>query len=172
MERDGSVPAGGPHHVHQAGAGPVGGGVEAGAGRLLAHLAVGGDRAVDEARVDREQALSVDLQTLAHRQGEVGDEDVGRAEQTVKHRQPRGVFQIDGEAPLVAGRQLPPVIRDLAGNRGRRPPRIAGARRLDLDHLGAEVREDGGRCRPGDPARAIDDTQTRKYSISHPAYPC
>ena len=82
-----------------------------------------------------------------------------------------GVLEIEGQALLVAGRQLPPVVRDLAGDRGRRPPRIAGLRRLDLDHLGAEVREDRCRRRTSDPARAIDDLQTCKYSISHPTLP-
>ena len=162
---------GGPHHVHQAGAGPVGGRVEACAGRLLAGLAIGRDRAVDEPRVDREQVSGGNLQALAHRQGEVGDEDVGRADQAVQNAKPLGVLEIDRQALLVAGRQLPPVVRDLAGDRRRRPPRITGLRRLDLDYPGAEVREDRCRRRTGDPARAIDDLQTRKYSISHPALP-
>src|SRR5256885_6643191 len=50
-----------PHHVHQAGARPVGGRVEAGAVGLLAGLAVGGDRAVDQPRIDRQQVGGGDL---------------------------------------------------------------------------------------------------------------
>ncbi len=115
MDRTGSVSGRDPHHVHQACARPVGRRVEARPGRLFAHLAIGGDRAVDEPRVDREQVAGGDLQTLAHRQGEVGDEDVGRAQQAIKHREALGNLEIDGQAPLVAGRQLPPVVHGLAG---------------------------------------------------------
>ena len=104
--------------VHdQARAGPVGSGVEAGSGGFLANLAIGRDRAVDQSRIDREKVSGGDLQALAHRQGKVGDEDVGRAHQAVEHRETLRHLEVDGEAPLVAGRQLPPVVHGLAGNR-------------------------------------------------------
>ena len=78
------------YRVHQARAGPVGGRVEARPRRLFTHLAIGRDRAIDEPRVDREQVGGGDLQALAHRQGEVGDENIGRGEQAIKHREALG----------------------------------------------------------------------------------
>jgi hypothetical protein len=177
IERDRLGLGRGAHHVHQAGARPVGGGVEAGARRLLAGLAVGGDRAVDQPRVDRQQVGGGDLQALAHRQREIGDEDVGRADQALQHAQALAMLEVDREAALVARRQLPPVVGDLARHRRRGPPRIAGARRLDLDHLGAEVREDGRRRGPAiqlaqsitfSPANIPSASDVKTSSAIHP----
>ncbi len=161
----------GPHHVHQPSARPVGGRIEAGAGRLRSRLAVGRDRAVDQPRIDRQQVGGGDLQALAHRRREVGDEDVGRADQPIEDGEALGVLEIDRQALLVAGCELPPVVGGLAGDRNRCAPRIAGARRLELDHLGAEIGEDRGRRGPRDPARAVDDFQAVKYSVRHRVLP-
>src|SRR5690242_14762965 len=81
-----------------------------------------------------------------------------------------GVLEIDRETLLVARSELPPVIGRLAGHRGRGAPRIAGPRRFDLDHLGAEVREDRRRRGSGDPARAVDDFQALE-NIGHRRLP-
>ena len=134
---------------------------------FLAQLAVGRERSVDQPRVERQQIGGGDFQALTHRQRKVGDEDIGRGEEPIQHGEAVGMLQVDGQAALVAGGQLPIVVGRLAGDRRGGPPGIAGARRLDLDDIGAEVGKDGRGGRPCDPARAIDDFQARKQALRH-----
>ncbi len=47
--------------------------------------------------------------------------------------------------------------------------RVAGAGRLDLDDLGAEIRHHRRRRRPGDKARAIDDLEPVENAFGHAA---
>ncbi len=81
------------------------------------------------------------------------------------------MLQVERQAAFVARRQLPVVVDLLARDRGRRAPRIAGARRLDLDHVGAEIRQHRRRRRAGDPACAVDDFQAGEQAFGHVCTP-
>src|SRR5262245_47904974 len=77
------------------------------------------------------------------------------------------MLEIEREAALVPGSQLPIVVRDLPRYWRQGTPGITHARGLDLDHVGAEVGQDRGGGRPGDPASAVDDVQASKEALSH-----
>src|SRR5437764_11141123 len=71
----------------------------------------------------------------------------------------QGILQVDGDAALVA-------VLGIELNRYIAAARIA-ARRLDLDHLGAEVGEDRGGERPGHEHREIHHPDARQGSPAH-----
>ena len=73
-----------------------------------------------------------------------------------KSAAPPLVLEVQRDAPLVARVVEPPVgVARLA--RGAEPPQIvAGARALDLDDVGAELRETGGGERGGDEGGGVE----------------
>src|SRR5262245_44687248 len=77
------------------------------------------------------------------------------------------MFQIEREATLVPGRQLPIVVSYLPRYWRQRPPRVTHTRGLNLDHVSAEVGQYRGSGRPGDPAGAVDDVQASKEALGH-----
>ena len=157
----------GAHRVHQPGAGPIGGGVEAGFGGFGAGFTVGGERGVDQPRIERQQVGWRQVQAVAHRQREVGDEDVGGRGEAVEYGAALVVLQVQCQAALVARGQLPVVVdfRVWVGAAG--APGVAGAGWLDLDHVGAEVGQDRGCGGAGDPACAVDDFQAGEQVVWH-----
>jgi hypothetical protein len=77
-------------------------------------------------------------------------------------------FEIEDQSALVAVVEVPRVV--VVGARLRRDlvphaPRVA-RRRLDFDHVRAEVAQDDRRARTGDEARQVDDLQSRKDVVS------
>ncbi len=151
-----------PHEVHHARARPPGIAVEAGLVRLLAVLAVAGEGCVDEPLVERREIPVGDAEAPAHGRRKIGDEDVGARHHPVEHRLPVRFAQIERQALLVAGFQHPgPIVLGFGISRQLRqlPERIS-RRRLDLDHLRAEIGQDGGRRGRGDEARAIEHRQS------------
>jgi hypothetical protein len=64
------------------------------------------------------------------------------------------MLEIDGHALLVARIELPGI-----GFTGQQSAIGIALERLDLDHLGTEVRQDSGCGGPGHEACAIDDLQ-------------
>ena len=167
IERDGTVSGVRPHHVHQAGARPIRGGIETGLGGFVAVLSIGGERCVDQPRIQRCQVGRCHAQPVAHRQRKVGDEHIGGGGQAMQHRLTLRKLQIERQTAFVARRQLPVVVDLLAGDRRRGPPWIAGAGGLDLDHVGAVVGHDRRRRRAGDPACAVDDFQAGEQAFGH-----
>jgi hypothetical protein len=160
-ERGGGA-SGDADQVHQPGARPQRGGVEAALGRLLAVLAVGRHRRVDEPPVERREVLPADAQALARVQRRVGHEHVGAGDEPAQHVAPGGLAQVEGEtalAPVVDDPAI--VVRALghAGPTGAMTVEVA-VRRLDLDDVGAQVREHGRGDRARDEARGVDDAQT------------
>ena len=162
----------GAHQVHQAGAGPIGVAVEAGLVGLLALFAVAGERGIDQALVERSQLSEGQCEALAHRRREIGDEDVGLGHQAMQHRLAFRPGEVERQALLVAGLQHPRVIV-LAGGVSRQvrqvPVGIAEARRLDLDHVGAEIRQHGGSRRRRDETRAVQNLEAVKNAFFHSA---
>ena len=149
----------GPDEVHQPAAGPVGGGVEAGLVGLRPGLAIGGQRGVDQPRVQRRQPLRRDAEPGPQARHGVGDEDIGGADQPVQHR--LRVAAASGPArgraccgcPAPRGSRCSPCGWPGAVRQG--AIGIA-ARRFQLDHAGAEIAEDRGRRWRRDIAGRVD----------------
>ena len=140
--------------VHQTRARPVSRAVETGLFSFRAGLAIGGERGIDQSLVDGRQRINIDLQTLACAEREIGDEDIGLAHQPVEYRQALGMLEIDRQTALVARIEIPGI-----GFAGQQSAIGIALKRLDLDDLGTEIRQDGGGGRTGHEACAIDDLQ-------------
>jgi hypothetical protein len=116
--------------------------------RLLRQRAArpeGGDRAVDEARIECLQRLVPEPVALHHARAEVLDQHVRPRDQPADERRARLLADVDGEPALVAVEALEVEPADLR----RQPPRavgvadaVAAPRLLDLDDVGAEVAEE------------------------------
>ena len=112
----------------------------------------------------------IKIEPPAHRRGIVGDEHVGVGDQPAQHGLSRWQAEIERQALLVA-----PVEHKARIARQPRPDGwgrastvgVAGPRRLDLDHLGAEIRHHRRCCRPGDKARAVDHLQPIEDALGH-----
>ena len=114
-------------------------------------LAVTGDHAVNDLRVDRLHALVVEPVFLHHARTEVVDQNVGGRDQTLQLLTVVGVFQLGLETLLVAvdrveNARLP--VEFPVGN-VQLPTDVAAAWALDLDHAGAQVGQPEARRRPG-----------------------
>ena len=116
-------------------------------------LAEAGDAAIDDARVDLAHALVVDAELVLHVGPEVLDHHVGLFREALKHLEALGVFQIERHRPLVAVQVL--EIRTMA-----RAARLLAAgvlhQGVDLDDIGAPVRELPHAGRPGADAGEIE----------------
>ncbi|MGY3220527.1 hypothetical protein ACVIM5_001134 [Bradyrhizobium sp. USDA 4512] len=138
-------PPGAPGHRHQA-AHALRDLIEARPLVIGAVLAEAGDAAIDDARVDRGEALIVDAELLLHVGAEILDHDVGLGGEALEHGEPALVFQVQRHGPLVAVQILkvgtpPGAARLLATG-------ILG-QRVDLDDIGAPIRELPHAGRPG-----------------------
>ncbi len=149
-------------HAHQSADG-LDGGVVAGAPRVRPVLAVTGDRAVHQCRVERAQAGVVQPVLRQPADLVVFHQYLAARGQRADQRLPLRLGEVDGDRTLAAvGAQ---VVRRLGGvvARGvpeeRRPPAtgvVAHARALDLDHVGAEIGQHLGGPRPGQDARQVE----------------
>ena len=111
-----------------------------------------------------------DAEPLAHLRRIVGDEDVGLRGQPMQHRLALGLGEIEREALLVAGFQHPREI--MLAMRVARQVRqvaigIAGDGRLDLDDVGAEIRQHRGGGRRGDKACAVQNLEAVENTLVH-----
>ena len=160
----------GAHQIHQARARPIGVAVEAGLVGFLALFAVAGEGGIDQPLVVRREVIIGDAEPRAHRRRKIGDEDVGLGGEAMQHRLSLGLGEVEREAPLVAGFQQPReiVLADGVARQVRQVAvGIAGSGRLDLDHVGAEIRQHGrgrGRC---DKARAIQNLEAFEDALFH-----
>src|SRR5256885_7287559 len=119
------------------------------------------DRAVDEARVDRRQRLVAESEPVHYARAVILDEDVRVGNETAQDVGTRLLLQVDDEALLVAvdAEEIVALARD----KGRKMPRlVAEPRRLDLQHLGAEIAETLRAKRPGQDAGQVDDPDPRQ----------
>ena len=120
-------------------------------------LAEAGDLAVDDAPVPFRDLLVADAEPLQGAGAEVRDDDVRALAQARRHRCVRRLLEVERDRALVAVRRV--VVGRPAGGVGGRLPaaRVVAARRLDLDHVRAEVAERHRDERPGEDARQVDD---------------
>lgn len=150
--------------VHQAAARPVRRHVEVGQMRVRTFLAEAGDIGVDQPGIEGDQSVVFQTQLLARMRREVGHQHIGPPHQTLEYGPGAGRLEVERDAALVAVVQLPGVIDPFDMGVGRdaaeRTVCVAHLRGFDLDDVGAEVTEDGGRGGPGDEAREVDDVQS------------
>ena len=103
-------------------------------------LAVAGNRAINQTRVERRKVGVIHLQARGDAGAKTFHDQIGPPRQTFDQGPRRRVFQIEREDLLVA-----------VGHREHRAghaPREVASQRLDLDDLGAEVGQGHGRERP------------------------
>src|SRR5207249_6180638 len=120
-----------------------------------------GDRDVDKAWIRLEERCRGKPQVV-HRPGpEVLDDDVGPVGEPAEDRAALFAFEVDREASFVAieSREVPAFA---GGVRLEKPREVAGRRMLDLDDIGAEVRELHPAVRTRHVVPDLDDTDARK----------
>jgi hypothetical protein len=121
---------------HEA-AHPLGDLIDAGPVPIRPVLPEAGDAAVDQARIDRAQALVVDAESALHVGAVVLHDDVGVLRQPLEDGHPVGLAEVQRDALLVAVQvlEIEPVTiaaHTVAG---------AAAGHLDLDRRGAPIDE-------------------------------
>ncbi len=163
----------GTHEVHQSRSRPERRRIEAAAWRLLAPLTVRGDRRVDQPRVQGSEILPADAEPRARIERRVGDEHVGGPHEAMQDGPTLRAAEVERQPALGAVVDDPPIVVRTVGNAGSARAMAIGVAvgRLELDDVGAEIREDGRGDRPRDEAGAVDDTETveqehRRGSIS------
>src|SRR5579871_5619203 len=114
-----------------------------------------GERAVDETVVLAAKRGGVQAELAGEARPEALYEHVCSGRQAA--HDPRTAPQVDRDGALVGVRRQEHRARPLEGRRAPRARLVAGARRLDLDHLGAERAEHLGAERPGVRRRHVDD---------------
>jgi hypothetical protein len=131
---------------------------EGGPVRQRPRLSEAGDRAVHEPGVDRAQRRRIDAEPGRNPGEKIFDRDIGMAGEIVRDRPAVRMRQIDGHALLA--RVDPDEIRGLviAVVLELKVPAahlVAFAGTLDLDHAGAEIREQACAIRPGQHTREV-----------------
>ena len=126
--------------------------------------AVAGDRDVDEPGIDLAQLLPAEAVLLGRTGAEILAEDVGPGDQLAKDRPPFHALEVERHtlhATIVGLEEATARARQ----HGHAARRVAPLRRLDLDHVGAEV----GHQHPGHGARlrggAGDDLDALKRAV-------
>ena len=130
----------------------------AGGGAILAEA---GDRAIDQAGVQRRQDLVVDTQAAHHAGAVILDQHVGGHDQAVQHLASAGAAEVDADGALAA------VESGEAGRRVSARPQsewVAGTGRLDFHHVGAERRQQHAGVRSGDEGGDLDDAHAGEWS--------
>ena len=155
--RQGGRPVGLADHVGEA-AHRLGQRAVAGAVALGAAPAVAGDVQHHDVRVGGVHRLVVDAPALEGARPVADDQHVADVEQPVEQLLALGLAQVERDAALVAADALPHEA-DAVAAVAPRAHRVAGAGRLDLDDLGAELAERGAHHRARGEGRRFDDPQ-------------
>src|SRR5690606_20189535 len=110
-----------------------------------------GDRAGDDLRIDALERGMIDAKAAEHAGAEIVIDDVGDLHEREEGGETFRVLEVEAEARLVALEREGEALR-LGDALALRPqwPRRFRRRRLDPDHLGAEMTEDFRAVRPGD----------------------
>ena len=114
---------------------------------LRAGLAVAGYRAIDQAWIDLAQRFIAETETLHHAGAEILDHNVRAFDHAVYEPDRLLRFEVEGQA-LLAGVKLA-EIGALAVAKRRAQAHLLAFRRLDLDHFGADIRQQARAIRPG-----------------------
>ncbi len=158
--------------MHEPGARPPCGRIEA---RLVGFgpgLAVAAERGIDQPLVERRQIIIGDCEAAAHRRRVVGDEHIGLRDEPAEHGLSRRHAQVERQTLLVAPVELEAgvALEPRADRRGCPAAiRVAGARRLDLDDFGAKVRHHRRGRRARDKAGTVDHPQAVEDALTHHA---
>ena len=156
--------------------GPVGVGALAGP-----RVAEAAQRRVDDPRVALADRLVAQPEPVHHAGAHVLEHGVGLLAQAEEGLAVGVVLQVERDAALVpvdaaevAAEVAAAVDARLALGRvdevfgdGRRGAGHVAGRRLHLDHVGAEVGEDGRAERPGERHRAVDDDEVAERALVH-----
>ena len=130
-------------------------------------LAVSGDRAIDQLRIELAQRSIVELQSPHHARAEILDQHVGACDQTANRFHSLGRFQIEHQTFLAD-------VELAEGGAAIIAHRRAGSHRLafggfDLDDLGAHIGEHPRAMRSGDRGRKIEHAQAARLPVKLPA---
>ena len=130
--------------------------------------AVAGVREREQARMAGVQVVGGHAPAAQHPRREVVEQDVGLAEQVEQHLAALRLRQVERQRPLAAvddvegARAVPPVPRRGVVEEGMAEQRarlVEAVRRLDLDDLGPEVRQQRAHVGDGEDGREVDDAQ-------------
>ena len=122
--------------------------VVAGAQRVGTVLPVTGDRAIDDARVDRIDRRVAHAELVHHTRTKALDDDIGVFGEPQEHVAPRRGLEVQAQRALVAVDE-PEQFGHALAHASHRARVITGTRVLDLDHVGAHVGQVHGRHRAG-----------------------
>ena len=125
--------------AHRGIAGPLG---------VRPGLAVSRDARVDQPRIRRLDFLGSEAPFLHGAGAEILDQHVHAVRQLAGDAAPLVGLQVQRDALLVPPQAAPPERRAVVVEQPPAANRVALARRLDFDHLGAEVSEDAAGKRP------------------------
>ena len=116
------------------------------------------ERHVDQPRVDLGHGLGSEPE-LRHGAGpEVLGQDIGRGDELARDRHALRRFQVERDRALVAVE----CRKEACAGADQTPRIVAVGRRLDLDHVGAEVAENEAAARPHDHVAELDDADARQ----------
>jgi hypothetical protein len=127
-------------------------------------LSVGGDRAVDDRRLERADVVVTETQAVHHAGPVVLDDDIGGLDERAGLLDIAGILQIERDRALVAI-ERGEVLAVAVGDGRPRAQRIAALRMLDLDDIGAHVRQQHAAIRPGGDVAKLDDPDSLKRLI-------
>src|ERR1700751_3581109 len=165
--RPGRRRAGIARHRQQPAACPIRRDVKTGKIRIRSLVAETRDIRLDEPRIPPHHIVVLEFQFFARGEWCVDNEHVGPFDQLLKHLMGTRGFQIKRHTPLVAIGKMPGVgiLRyRLRGQVVRVPPQLA-VRRLHLDDVGAEVRQNHRGARACDEAGQIYHLQSRENIV-------
>ena len=127
-------------------------------------ITVSGQRAVDQARVDRLHPVVVDAEPRGDRGPEVVHQDVRALHQPSQHGEPVGMLQVETDAVLVAidSEERAALVRQRRGV----VAQVVALGRLDLDDLGAEVAQQGAAIRARHVAAQVEHGDTAQGALA------
>lgn len=140
------APSGSPVMLYDA-AHCLNGQIEAAFLRARTGLPIRGNRAIDDARLERTNVVVTEAEVVHHAWPIVFDNDIGALNQLLRLLDVLGILQIERHRALVAIERSE-VLAIAVGNRRPRAQRIAALRMLDLNDVRAHVREQHAAIRP------------------------
>src|SRR5262249_6479803 len=119
---------------------------------------------VDHTRVQSLCDLIADAEAVTDAGAEVLDDDVALGDQFVRNLEPFRRLEVERNAALVAVHQEKQAT--LTADERTNMPVVVALRRLDLDHVGTDIRQQRRAERPGHDARKVENA----YSVEWRRY--